>query len=206
MRKEDRKHKRNRDERKINSIEEENIHYIFNVNDDATIECTLGGIKLRFLIDSGCKLNIITDKTWKMLKQKRVNISNYTKRSDKILYPYGSKTPLGVKWTLQTTLETNGQSVRAVIYVVNGGSRDLLGKETAISLGLLRLGTEVHEIKQTRKPFPKFKDVFVEIPVDETCKPVSQPYRRIPIPIEKKVEQKIQELLDSDIIEEVHGP
>ncbi|CAH2088405.1 unnamed protein product [Euphydryas editha] len=203
---EDRKHKRNRDERKINSIEEENIHYIFNVNDDATIECTLGGIKLRFLIDSGCKLNIITDKTWEMLKQKRVNISNYTKGSDKILYPYGSKTPLDVKGTFQTTFETNGQSVRAVVYVVNGGSRDLLGKETAIGLGVLRLGTGVHEITQTCKPFPKFKDVLVEIPVDETCKPVSQPYRRIPIPIEKKVEQKIQELLDSDIIEEVHGP
>ena len=207
---EDRKYKRKRDERKVNSIEDEttseNIHYIFNVNDDATIECILGGIKLRFLIDSGCKLNIITDKTWEMLKQKRVNIINQTKGSDKTLYPYGSKTPLNVKGSFQTTIKTNGQSVRATVYVVNGGSRDLLGKETAISLGVLRLGIGVHEITQKHKPFPKFKDVLVEIPVDETCKPVSQPYRRIPIPIEKKVEQKIQELLDSDIIEEVHGP
>lgn len=50
------------------------------------------------------------------------------------------------------------------------------------------------------------KDVLVEIPIDKTYKPVSQPYRRIPIPIEKKVENKIQELLDLDIIEKVQGP
>lgn len=77
--------------------------------------------------------------------------------------------------------------------MVNGGSRDLLGKQTAISLGV----TGVHEITQKRKPFPKFKDVLVEIPIDESCNPVSQPYRRIPIPIEKKVKQKVQEFLDN---------
>ncbi|CAH2107517.1 unnamed protein product [Euphydryas editha] len=33
-----------------------------------------------------------------------------------------------------------------------------------------------------------------------------QPYRRIPIPLEEKINKKIEELLDLDIIEEVHGP
>ncbi|XP_026745717.1 uncharacterized protein LOC113507064, partial [Trichoplusia ni] len=78
----------------------EEDHYVFNMNDDdeANIECEMGGVKVNLLIDSGCKLNLITEKTW--------------------------------------------------------------------------------------------EDVLVEIPVDEKCKPVSQPYRRIPIPIENKVEKE----------------
>ena len=37
-------------------------------------------------------------------------------------------------------------------------------------------------------------------------KPVAQPLRRIPFNLQDKVERKVQELLDCDIIEEVDGP
>lgn len=47
---------------------------------------------------------------------------------------------------------------------------------------------------------------MIAIPIDKTVKPVIQPYRRIPIPLENKVNAKLTELKDSDIIEEVHGP
>ncbi|XP_063626451.1 uncharacterized protein K02A2.6-like [Cydia splendana] len=48
--------------------------------------------------------------------------------------------------------------------------------------------------------------LLVEIPIDQNVQPVSQPYRRIPLPLEQKVENKIQDLLARDIIEEVNGP
>lgn len=64
-------------------------------------------------------------------------------------------------------------------------------------------GDSVNEVKT---PFPKFKDILVEIPIDPSVKPVMQPYRRIPIPLEEKIHETIQELLDLDIIEEVNGP
>jgi len=35
---------------------------------------------------------------------------------------------------------------------------------------------------------------------------VLQPYRRIPIPLEEKVNRKIEELIDQDIIKKVEGP
>ncbi|CAH2101616.1 unnamed protein product [Euphydryas editha] len=183
-------------------------HYVFNMNDDdeATIECEMGGVKLNLLIDSGCKLNLITEKTWEDLKKEKVRCTNQIKGSNKTLYAYGSKLPLNVKGSFETDIKVNMKSDRTTVYVIKEGSRDLLGKETAIRLGVLKLGIGINEITQSPKPFPKFKDVLVEIPVDENCKPVSQPYRRIPIPIENKVERKIKELLDSDIIEEVHGP
>lgn len=206
---EDQKYKRKKQEKEINAIDEETAEeYVFNMNedDDASIECVMGGVNLRMLIDSGCKLNLITDKAWEMLKLKGIKVYNQIKGSKNNLYPYGCKTALDIKGTFDTTIKTNGRSVEAKVYVINGGSRNLLGKETSISLGVLKLGITVHEVTQKRQPFPKFKDVLVEIPIDESYKPVSQPYRRIPIPIEKKVENKIQELLDMDIIEKVHGP
>lgn len=39
-----------------------------------------------------------------------------------------------------------------------------------------------------------------------TVKPMSQPYRRIPIPLEIKVYYKLKKLTDLDIIELVNGP
>lgn len=189
-----------------NKSKGEGTYYIFNLNDDAVIECEMGGVKLNVLIDSGCNLNVVTDKTWNRLKEEKIKICNEVKGTKKTLYVYGSKVPLDVKGTFDTAIRVNKKTEPATVYVINNGTRDLLGKETAIKLGVLKLGVEVNTVEQKYKPFPKFKDVLVEIPVNKKCQPVSQPYRRIPIPIEEKVENKIKELLDSDIIEEVHGP
>lgn len=189
-----------------NKSKGEGTYYIFNLNDDAVIECEMGGVKLNVLIDSGCNLNVVTDKTWNRLKEEKIKICNEVKGTKKTLYVYGSKVPLDVKGTFDTAIRVNKKTEPATVYVINNGTRDLLGKETAIKLGVLKLGVEVNTVEQKYKPFPKFKDVLVEIPVNKKCQPVLQPYRRIPIPIEEKVENKIKELLDSDIIEEVHGP
>lgn len=45
----------------------------------------------------------------------------------------------------------------------------------------------------------------MRLPIDEAVVPVSQPYRRVPVPMEKAVDRKIEELLQQDIIEPVDG-
>lgn len=184
------------------------VDYVFNFNDDATVECLVGGVKLDMLVDSGCKVNLISQETWRILKEKRVKVENQVKKPDKTLMAYGSNTPLNINGSFETIIGIKGREERAIVYVIEGGTRDLLGKETATRLGVLKIGVEVNEIEDlpTTQPFPKIKDVLVDIPIDDTVKPVSQPYRRIPIPLETKVGNKIQELLDCDIIEEVQGP
>lgn len=54
--------------------------------------------------------------------------------------------------------------------------------------------------------FPKIKGVLVEIPIDPNVKPVQQPYRRAPFALESKISEKLQSLLDRDIIEKVNQP
>ncbi|XP_029166467.1 uncharacterized protein K02A2.6-like isoform X1 [Nylanderia fulva] len=182
----------------------EEVDYIFHLDEDSVINCLVGGIKIEMLIDSGSKCNVITDKTWKYLKEHEVKAYQQIKKPDKVLLPYGSKKPLDIIGSFQAdiTINTNNSPRRATFYVIRNGTRNLLGKNTAIELGVLQIGLQINAIQ----PLPKFKDVKITIPIDKTVKPVIQPYRRIPIPLENKVNEKLAELKDSDIIEKVHGP
>ncbi|CAK1595187.1 unnamed protein product [Parnassius mnemosyne] len=159
------------------------------------------------LIDSGCKSNLITDKAWEYLKIHKVSCKNQTKKPNKILLAYGSSIPLDVKGSFETEIKTNGKTDPCSIYVIKNGSRNLLGKDSAIRLGVLKVGVSINHVDQElSKQFPKFKGILVEIPINKSIKPVIQPYRRIPIPIEENIKRKIKELLDADIIEEVDEP
>ncbi|KAJ8734513.1 hypothetical protein PYW08_013763 [Mythimna loreyi] len=139
-------HKRQKQDTMVNSLEEEQVEYIFNLNDDATIKCEIGGVSLEMLIDSGCKLNLISDKTWDYLKRNKVHCYNQVREPNKIILAYGSKTPLHVSGSFEAIIKANSKEDRAKIYVTGGGSRNLLGKDTAIRLGVLRLGVSVNQI------------------------------------------------------------
>ena len=52
----------------------------------------------------------------------------------------------------------------------------------------------------------KLKNFQLRIPIDETVKPVIQPIRRIPYHLREKLDRKLNELVDLDIIEPVDGP
>jgi hypothetical protein len=97
----------------------------------------------------------------------------------------------------------------------------LLGKTTAISLGILKIGVpqeSVNSVSDDRKAiikqkFPKcfegvgkLKDFQLKIPIDESVKPVIQPIRRIPFLLREKLDRKLEELQQFDIIEKVESP
>jgi hypothetical protein len=50
------------------------------------------------------------------------------------------------------------------------------------------------------------KGFQVELHIDKSIKPITQPHRRIPFHIRKKVEQELQYLDENDIIEKVERP
>lgn len=184
------------------------IDYIFNVNADTTVTCTIGGTDVDMLIDSGCNHNLITDKTWQTMKDNYSKVTNQNKEPQKEFMAYGSGTPLKLLGSFDAEIKLGKSSENTTFYVISGGTRNLLGKITATSLGVLKINipVNVNNVAMESKAFPKFKDVLVEIPIDKTVKSVTQPYRRIPIPLEAKVEVKIKQLLQTDIIEEVKGP
>ena len=93
-------------------------------------------------------------------------------------------------------------------------ARFILGCSTARELGVLKLGPEVNvmtepELKQKyRECFEgvgRLKGFQLEIHIDPTVKPVSHKLRRIPFSLRKKVEDKLDKLLEKDI-EKVKWP
>ena len=105
---------------------------------------------------------------------------------------------------------------QAEFLVIEGKGVPLLCKDTAIKLGELRIGVEIARVAETKQtPQQQFPEVFsdigklkskqVTLHVNPKVKPVAQSLRRTPFNLQKKVENKIQELLDYDIIEEVDG-
>ena len=64
----------------------------------------------------------------------------------------------------------------------------------------------VNNVEGSYIPFSKILGVQVDIQMDPQIKPVFQPLRRVPIPLEAAVDKKIEELLARDIIETKSGP
>ena len=102
-----------------------------------------------------------------------------------------------------------------------GDGRTLLGRETAEVLSLLRIGpllaNSVGGGQLDGDIREKYKHLFsgvgllkgyeLKLHVDESVKPVVQHVRRIPFGLREKVDAKLDELLELNIIEEVpEGP
>ena len=105
--------------------------------------------------------------------------------------------------------------------VVKGDGRTLLGRETAEILNLLHIGPFLENNVDSgglESCIPeKYKALFtgvgllkgyeLKLHIDESMKPVAQPVRKIPFGLREKVDKKLDQLLELDIIEEVpDGP
>lgn len=86
-----------------------------------------------------------------------------------------------------------------------------------MKLGVFKIGIDIATVVETKQilqhQFPevfsgigKLKSKRVTLHINPAVKPVAQPLRRISFNLQDKVEKKVQELLDCDIIEEVDGP
>lgn len=189
--------------KQANAIEDK-IDYVFNVLHNDTLTCLVGGTQVEMLIDSGCQHNLITDKTWLENRENILKTGKEVKNPGKTFVAYGSKIPLKILTSFNADIRVGSKTQNATFYVIDKGTRNLLGKATAIALGVLKLGLYINQVEMT--PFPKFRNIQIQIPINAEVKPVAQPYRRIPIPLEEKINSKIDELLQKDIIEKVEGP
>lgn len=64
----------------------------------------------------------------------------------------------------------------------------------------------MNKVTEKVAPFSKISGVQIKIHTDPEVKPVFQPLRRVPIPLESAVKTKLEQLLAKDIIEVKTGP
>ena len=175
---------------------------------------TVGGVVVAMLIDSGASTNVIEKNLWSKLKQDKIKC--VSRKNDKKLYAYGSKQPLNVLGTFSARARVEGKEAEAEFVVINGEGAALLGRETAIQLGVLKLGNQIctvtsketimSDYKEIFEGVGKLKDYQVKLHVTPDVPPVAQPVRRTPFSLRDKVKEKIEELVTMDIIEPVEGP
>ncbi|KAL7301787.1 hypothetical protein TKK_0005775 [Trichogramma kaykai] len=195
------------DVRKIDCFQvkycQDKVNEVFS---DGVIECLIGGVRIRLLIDSGSDANVIKASDFEHLMTKKAIMWDIVDEVSDVLKPYASTKPLSVLKKFSSTINVpQRKEVITNFHVVSDGDISIVGKKTAKNLQILKLGLDVNRI-QDMSIFPTIKGVTVKLTIDPHVKPVQQPVRWIPIAVEKLVEDKLDLALKRGIIEKVKGP
>ncbi|XP_062556917.1 uncharacterized protein K02A2.6-like [Armigeres subalbatus] len=183
---------------------EDNIFFAMGKN---AFEFIVGGVKIPMIIDSGAAANLIDKATWKRVQKAGIVIKDYSSKADRKLFAYATDLPMEIRGMFTAEIQAGPRKVDATFYIIEQGKSNLLGDSTAKQLKVLRVGFDIGSFQaSSKREFPKIKGVLVEIPIDTKVQPVQQAYRRAPISLEERIFEKLQYLLDRDIIEKVEGP
>lgn len=184
--------------------EYEDIFCIFNKDSSKNqIWCSIGGIATEIVVDSGTRYNIIDRETWMKMKQKKIRITRFSRKVDIGFLAYGGH-KLNFIGMFNAEIQVQENKMLANFYVADEVGKPLLGYETAKLIGVLKIGANINQIDVKQQELSIIKGIMVEIPIDKNVRPVQQPYRRVPVSIEKIVDEKIEIMLREDIIERVN--
>nr|CAH7762634.1 unnamed protein product [Callosobruchus chinensis] len=97
-----------------------------------------------FHIDDDTSLNWrISDRAWEYLKNNSVSpvsVRNQVRNPNKKFIAHGSRTPSTVIGSFSADINAENKTKQATFFVIKDGERNLLGKGTAVYLGVLKMG------------------------------------------------------------------
>ena len=186
----------------------------------------IANVPLQVLIDTGASINVIDETAYQIILKSRQNKRISLRNPATKIYSYGGSKPLPVLGMFVTHVESKRKLTPATIYVIRGAHGCLLSYKTATELDLISINTSSiasvhnptpaasnHNSNNISKQYPdlftgigKMKDFQVELHIDPSVPPVTQPHRRIPFHLRKKLDAEIDKLERQGIIEPVDGP
>lgn len=182
---------------------QKDVKYVFAANTDDAQEgkviCSVGGVKIKWVVDSGAGVNVVDSKTWSYLKEQKIDVLSQTKESKRTLKAYGNNN-LQVIGEFTANIATKHCSVVAEVLVVKDKGVSLLSRNTATQLQILKINTNVWKVSAENK-IGKVAGFEVSLQIDDTVKPVQHTKCHVPIPLQEKVQKEIDLLLEQDIIE-----
>lgn len=152
----------------VKHISVENEEYVFNVtnkDDGSEVECSIGGIAVKGIIDSGSKYNLMSQVMWENLKKRKVKVTNQRKETGKVFKSYGGHVlPVIGVFTAELMLLQKNKNFD--FYVIEGDGKLLVGRDTAIDMDVLKINFSVNKIDdQTTVKIGKIKGVVINIPI-----------------------------------------
>lgn len=133
--------------------------YVLNVDEGNTenIECVVGGVSLKMIIDSGSKRNLIPFKTWNKMKELKVKVKEEVKGSDITMRAYGQLKPIPVHGRFRADLKVNNVRSEQWFYITLTEGKCLLGSETSKAHNVLKTGLLDVDVNLVNNEFPKMK-------------------------------------------------
>ena len=172
------------------------------------------------LIDSGSTVNVIDQQTLRTLP-KTLQVLPYHKK----IFVFNSNTPLDIDGVTWANVQYGNHCTSAKFIVVRHTKTAILGYETATTLDLLRVGPApdvinklnnvpnnshlnkiLSEYNDRFQGLGELKDVQLKIQTDPTVTPIAQKSRRLPILMQKQVDDELDKLLQLNVIEKVTSP
>ena len=194
------------------------IHTVSKLDNLDRVDVCVGGCSIKAIVDTGADCNVISMVEWKRLKSEGVKVSRSQKGTTSQVFSYASQRPLtvvGEFWT-DITFQDHETVSSMKFIVVEGNAEALLGNVVCKRLGIVKIC--VNQVRPSsvdalkRKYHSLFSDKLgkveqeIQLSIDESVKPVAQPYRRVPFAMREKLERHLDELVSMDIIEKVEGP
>lgn len=193
----------------------------FQQSNDHMIALSIGGFNsVVMLIDSGAEINVLSEIDWVRIHQSYENgdvvLYNVTSKTQCRPFAFGSSTPLKVlasfaAWT-EVVMASKPRAL-ATFYVVAKAGRSLLGRKTAIIMGVLSLGigvsvgqgsgSDINAIGVTQ-PFPAIPDFEAVFDIDHTIAPTKNAYYHVPAAFSERASARLEEMEHKDIIERVY--
>ena len=167
---------------------------VFSMNNkDSSVQVKMNRQKIRMIVDTGCKYNIISSQLYNAQFK-----SHELRPSKKQFIAYGQKDPLNCKGYFTATIKEGKKEIRANVYVLHGHSESLLGRDSSFNLQIISVNvvqdkpslpktSENNELDSLLREFDeifcgmgKVANFYHKIAIDSTVKLVSQRLRHIP--------------------------
>ncbi|XP_058814784.1 uncharacterized protein LOC131678576 isoform X2 [Topomyia yanbarensis] len=193
--------------------------FSYDMFNNGTIMAQVAGVQIPFLIDSGAEVNTVGSDTFDILlrdNSAKLELFCITKGSDKTLRAYAMLDEIEVVATFVAELIISDDRPRYMekFYAVRN-ARALLGRSTSLRYSVLQLGLTVPIRSEShffpvkirtllvKTEFPKFNMAPVVINYDKSMSPSRKIYTNIPPAFRVETERRLNDLLESGIIERV---
>lgn len=127
-----------KDEEKEQEPDTEQVRFVKDSGGDVA-HCSIGGVKVGLVVDSGCQSNIIDSMLWKLLQAQGAEIQSKTDTVDKKIKGYGAEEAIPVICSFEALLEYGKVKKTATFYVLDVKEKSLLGYKTSKEMGILSI-------------------------------------------------------------------
>jgi hypothetical protein len=182
------------------------LGHVYSLQDDDcwSAELLVDNTPHTFKLDTGASVSVVGE-SW-------ANSQTLTQSSKNLKGPGNTK--LIVLGTFQAQLAYKENRMTETLYVLKGQNCSLLSKSACVQLGLV---SRVHEVQASHPDFKgEFPQLFkglgkLERPYQITIDPAVKPMcihtpRKIPHPLQPKVEEEIKDMLKKGVISPVEEP